>query len=166
MPAFARDVGLSITPNLFNALEPLSSVVEGEGRGTLHILYAPWCHAVPPFYADTRPFLSAMRLRWIPFSGGQIEGKIGTENILESLDPAQVPLNFPVIGSPALKSRKTPLSDAQDVKVAVFEKALIMETARQIYIPTMFYRMIDDRYRIIRGSIDASDLGYIAKVIA
>lgn len=163
--AFARDVGLSVSPGLQQAALQLSGLDEGQGKGTLFILYAPWCHAVPDFYKETRPFLDRMKLRWLPFSGGQIEGKIATEKLLSTRDPAQIPLNFPIIGNEISTGVPTPLSDEQDEKIKVFEKALIMETSHQIYIPTMLYKRADDRYRIIRGSINADDLAYIAQVL-
>ncbi len=162
--ADARDVGLSVSPNIQKASEDLSYVEEGTGQGVLHILYTPWCHAVPEFYATTRPFVSQMKLRWIPFSGGQIEGKNATENLLETGDPTQIPLNFPVIGTSETRVKPTPLSDAQDAKMEKFNKVLIMETSHQIYIPTMLYRRVDDRFRIIRGSINGDDLNFISKV--
>lgn len=161
-----RDVGRSVGPELLAAVNSLPGVMEGNGRGTLTILFAPWCHVSPTLYGVTRGFLSEISLRWVPFSGGQPEGRIGTERILAGGSAGLLARNFIPAGSQSQVSTPTPLSDAQDQRMTQVERVIVRETGRSLVTPTLVYKRFDDRYRVILGGVDAVDLRNIADVIA
>jgi hypothetical protein len=159
------DVGRSAGPDVLSAVNSLPGVSEGHGRGTLTILFAPWCHVSPTLYGVTRGFLNDLTLRWVPFSGGQPEGRIGTERILASGSAGSLARNFIPAGSQADVSIPTPLSDAQDERMRQVERVLVTETGRPLSTPTLVYMRSDERYRVILGGVDAVDLRNIADVI-
>ena len=161
-----RDVGRSVGPELLAAVNSLPGVVEGSGKGTLTILFAPWCHVSPTLYGVTRGFLSEISLRWVPFSGGQPEGRIGTERILAGGSAGLLARNFIPAGTQPQVSTPTPLSDAQDQRMVQVERAIVRDTGRSLATPTLLYKRFDDRYRAILGGVDAIDLRNIAEVIA
>jgi hypothetical protein len=161
-----RDVGRSVGPELLAAVNSLPGVMEGNGSGTLTVLFAPWCHVTPTLYGVTRGFLSEISVRWVPFSGGQPEGRIGTERILSGGSAGLLARNFIPAGSQAEVSMPTPLSDAQDQRMKQVERVIVRETGRSLATPTLVYMRMDERYRAILGGVDAVDLRNIADVIA
>lgn len=161
----SRDVGRSVGPALMSAVNSLPCVSEGHGRGTLTILFAPWCHVSPTLYGVTRGFLTEIGLRWVPFSGGHPEGRIGTERILASGSASALGRNFIPAGSQPTISQPTPLSDAQDQRMQQVERVVVSETGQPMSTPTLVYMRFDGRYRAILGGVDANDLRSIADVI-
>lgn len=160
-----RDVGRSVGPDLLSAVNSLPGVTEGHGRGTLTILFAPWCHVSPTLYGVTRGFLNEISLRWVPFSGGQPEGRVGTERILASGSAGSLARNFIPAGSQPEISQPTPLSDAQDQRMRQVERVVVTETGQPLATPTLVYARFDERYRVILGGVDAVELRNIANVI-
>jgi hypothetical protein len=161
----ARDVGRSVGPALLGALAALQSVREGNGRGTINILFAPWCHVSPTLWGVTRGFLNEVSLNWIPFSGGQPEGKLGTEQLLQAGTPSALSSSFLSPGSVPSFSSPTPLSDAQDARMRSVERVIVSETGQPLTTPTLVYRRFDDRHRAILGGINAHDLRDIISVV-
>jgi hypothetical protein len=162
----SRDVGRSVGPALLSAVNSLPGVIEGHGRGTLTILFAPWCHVSPTLYGTTRGFLNEISLRWVPFSGGQLEGRLGTERILASGTAGSLARNFIPAGTQPDVSQPTPLSDAQDHRMEQVERIAVSETGQPLSTPTLLFVRFDGRYRAILGGVDAFDLRKIADVIA
>lgn len=163
--ANARDVGRSVGPALLNALASMPSVREGNGRGTLNILFAPWCHVSPTLWHVTRGFLNEVSFNWIPFSGGQPEGRLGTERLLQAGNASVLSQSFVSPGNAPLFSLHTPLSDAQDARMKAVERVLVTETGQPLSTPTLVYRRSDDRHRAILGGINAHDLRDIISVL-
>lgn len=151
-PAVAEP-GVSASPALLEAVAALGGVEEGRGRGLIHVLYAPWCHLTPSLYADTRALLERVRFRWAPFSGGQPEGRIGTERLLASPRPGMIERSFVPI-APSTFSGPTPLADAQDAAVAAMEPIFARDVGLGIVTPTLFFDRGGDRARVVRGAPD------------
>ena len=161
-PASANfDVGVSIARELFQAIETLDGVTEGAGLGTMHVLYAPWCHTMPQLWADTRSFMASVKIKWVPYSGNQPEGKFGTEMLLRSHDPASIPRSFTKIHS-NLPAVPTPLADAQDLALGRMMTLVYRETSKSLVTPTIFYQRGNGRARIVRGAPDRETIAQIA----
>jgi len=162
-PAFAEP-GVAASPQLLSAFRSVRGIEEGRGPATLHILFAPWCHVSPQMYRDSRPYLSALRLRWIPFSGGQPEGKDGTERLLRDGTPSGVPQSFVPIQPLAVRP-PTPLADAQDAAVAgLIEPQVLRDSGMGLVTPTLAYGFGEGRVRLVRGGLHPADFGLISKI--
>lgn len=161
-----RDVGRSVGPAIYQAVISLPGINEGHGRGTLTILFTPWCHVSPTLYGVTRGFLNEISLRWVPFSGGQPEGRIGTERILSGGNASSLARNFIPAGTEPNISQSTPLSDAQDERMRQVERTIVSETGQPVTTPTLIYERFDGRFRAVLGGVNAHDLRAIANVIA
>ncbi len=143
--------GISAAPDLFAAFTSLRGVYEGAGRGTMHVLFAPWCSVTPELYRDTRSVLGRMRIKWMPFSGGQPEGRYGTEYLLRSGDPADLPRSFTRIRS-VMPISNTPMSDAQDAALSTALPLYYRDAGGSLSTPTILYKMAGDRIRLVRGA--------------
>lgn len=161
-PAFAEP-GISAAPDLFAAFTGLRGVSEGSGRGTMHVLYAPWCPISPELYRDTRAFTGRLRINWIPFSGGQPEGKVGTEFLLRSGSPSDIPNSFTTI-RPLQPIASTPLADAQDAALDAVMPFYYRDAGGSLMTPTVLYRMAGDRIRIVKGAPQPHHIEQIALV--
>jgi hypothetical protein len=157
--------GISAAPDLLAAVSGLRGVSEGSGRGTMHILYAPWCPVSPELYRDTREFIGRMRLKWIPFSGGQPEGRVGTEFLLRSGSPSDIPNSFTTIRR-LQPIDDTPLADAQDAALSTVMPLYYRDAGGSLSTPTIFYRMAGDRVRVVKGAPGRHHIEQIALVIA
>lgn len=164
-PAFASDYGLSSGPDLFEAMKTLASVREGRGKGVLNVMFTPWCPATPEIHRETRGLLSEMTINWIPFSGAQPEGRIGTQRILEAGSAEVIPANFIKVGTHPTLDIATPLSDAQDARIGAIEMTVITETGRGLVTPTLTYMRVDERYRYIPGWVNERKLREIAATL-
>lgn len=160
----SAEPGLSAAPDLYSAVTGLRGVSEGAGQGTMHILYAPWCPRSPELYQNTRAFLGRLRVNWIPFSGGQPEGKTGTEFLLRSGQPSDVPRSFSTL-RPLQPIAATPLADAQDAALSASVLPLYYRDAGgSLYTPTIFYSMPGDRIRVVKGAPQPQHIEQIALV--
>ena len=157
--------GVSAAPDLFAAFTGLRGVTEGAGRGTMHILFAPWCPVTPELYRDTRAYVGRMRINWMPFSGGQPEGRYGTEYLLRSGDPSDIQSSFTRIRDVRPISN-TPLSDAQDVALDAIIPLYYRDVGGSIRTPTVFYRMAGDRIRVVKGAPQPKHIEQIALIAA
>lgn len=157
--------GISASPELFSAFTSLRGVSEGRGQGTMHVLFAPWCPLTPQLYEDTRPFLGRMRINWMPFSGGQREGRYGTEYLLESASAADVPKSFTRIGTVAPLAQ-TPLSDAQDAALSGMVHLYYRDAGGSLRTPTIFYKMPGERIRVVKGAPEPRHIEEIANLAA
>ncbi|MBY3151015.1 hypothetical protein HFO56_01035 [Rhizobium laguerreae] len=158
----SAEPGISAAPDLLSAVMGLRGVSEGAGRGTMHILYAPWCPRSPELYNDTRAFLGRLRVNWIPFSGGQLEGKTGTELLLRSGSPSDIPNSFTML-RPLKPIASTPLADAQDAALNGAVMPLYYRDAGgSLYTPTVFYSMPGDRIRVVKGAPQPQHIEQIA----
>jgi|HigsolmetaAR201D_1030396.scaffolds.fasta_scaffold06864_3 hypothetical protein len=157
-------VGLPAGPDLEAAFASMTALTEGRGRGVVHILYAPWCHASPSIYRESRKALSWVTLRWIPFSGGQPEGRESVEVLLRNMDPALIPSTFTTI-RPLGDPMPTPLCDRQDAEVERLVAPLVIrDTGRVLRTPTLAYRFRDGRVRVIPGGIGLEEFRKIAEL--
>lgn len=162
--ALAAEPGLPASLQLLDAFRSVSGIEEGSGKGTLHILFAPWCHVSPQLYRDSRPYLSRLRLRWIPFSGGQPEGSEGTERLLRAGTASAVPQAF-VPMQPLAVRPATPLADAQDAAVAGrIQPQVLRDSGKGLVTPTLAYGFGDGRVRLVRGGIAGSDFEVISAI--
>jgi len=162
-PAFA--LGLPAGLDLESSFARLTAIREGRGSGTLHVLFAPWCHISPSIYADSRTILDRLTIRWIPFSGGQPEGREPTEILLRNGDPALLSAVFSVPGSRHVPMA-TPLCDEQDSAVARLVSPLVIrDTGHVLSTPTLAYRMQDRRVRVIPGGITRAQFEDIARLV-
>jgi hypothetical protein len=164
-PALA-DVGTSAGLDVFKAVQPLPGVIEGNGRGTLYILYAPWCVEMPSFYDDTRGFLNKMAFKWIPFSGNQPEGKLGIEVLLSGGSPADIPKSFQKIVPGKAINQSFLSANAQDARVSAAIRLIERDTGRGMGTPTLVYRMDGDRVRIHPGGLTTKGLQELSNYIA
>jgi hypothetical protein len=164
-PAFA-DIGTSAGLDVIKAVQALPGVVEGHGRGTLYILYAPWCVEVPALYETTRGFLDQMAFKWIPFSGNQPEGKVGIERLLSGGSPADIPRSFQMIVPGKKVNQSFASADAQDARVLSAIRLIERDTGRGMATPTLVYRMDGDRVRIHPGGVTANGLRELSNYIA
>jgi hypothetical protein len=162
--AAQSEPGISAAPDLLKGIEGLKGVSEGVG-GTMHVLYTPWCHLSPTLYRDTRPFLGRMKVNWIPFSGGQPEGKTGTELLLSSGLQSDIPKSFMALG-PLQAAQQTPLADAQDAALSHVMPLYYRDVGGSLSTPTIFYRMAGDRIRVVKGAPQPRHLEVIALVAA
>lgn len=161
----AAEPGISAAPDLLAAVAGLRGVAEGSGRGTMHVLYAPWCPVSPELYRDTRAFTPRMRINWIPFSGGQPEGRIGTEFLLRSGSPSDIPNSFTTLRR-LQPIEATPLADAQDAALAAIMPLYYRDAGGALSTPTVFYRMAGDRVRVVKGAPQPQHIEQIALVAA
>lgn len=163
--AFAAALpGIPASPQLLDAFRSVRGIEEGSGAGTLHILFAPWCHVSPMMYRYSRAYLSQIRLRWIPFSGGQPEGSEGTERLLASGTASAVQQSFVPL-QPLAVQPATPLADAQDAAVAArIEPLVLRDSGRGIVTPTLAYGIGDGRARLVRGGLHQEDFATIGRV--
>jgi hypothetical protein len=164
-PASA-DVGNPAGLDVYAAVQGLPGVSEGHGRGTLYVLYTPWCAEVPSFYQDTRAFLNDIAFKWIPFSGSQPEGLVGTEELLSSGTPRDIPRTFQVISPQRPAQTSFPLAQAQDARVASVIRLIVRDTGRGMATPTLVYRLEADRVRIHRGGLTTKGLRELSSYIA
>jgi hypothetical protein len=159
----SAEPGISAAPDLYAAVAGLRGVSEGSGQGTMHILYAPWCPRSPELYRDTRAFLGRLRVNWIPFSGGQPEGKTGTEFLLRSGQPSDIPNSFTTL-RPLQPITATPLADAQDTALNNAVMPLYYRDAGgSLYTPTIFYSMAGNRIRVVKGAPQPQHIDQIAR---
>ena len=159
--AAAAEPGISASPEFFQAFTGLRGVSEGAGRGTMHVLFAPWCPLTPQLYSATRPFVGRMRINWIPFAGGQPEGRYGTEYLLRSGSPADVPSSFTRIKQ-VMPINVTPMSDAQDNALGSIMPLYYRDVGGSLATPTVFYRMQGDRIRVLKGAPQPAHIEQIA----
>lgn len=164
-PAAARaEPGVPASPGLIDAFRSVAGISEGNGRGTLHILFAPWCHVSPQMYRDSREFLGELTFRWIPFSGGQPEGSEATERLLKSPRASSISTAFTPLQRLAAKP-STPLADAQDMAVrSRIEPQVIRDAGSGIVTPTLAYSFGSDRVRLILGGIGKEQMAEIARI--
>lgn len=156
-------IGISASPALRSAFNNVYGITEGRGP-TLHILFTPWCYISPEFYGISRPYLDRMSLNWIPYSGGQPEGRISLEQLLRRPGASSIPAVFSKIKHGSVSS-PTPLADQQDQSVdQVIRPVLLRDTGLGIVSPTMLYS-IGDRVRVIRGGIRSPELDILAKTM-
>jgi hypothetical protein len=159
-PAVA--IGLPAGPEAYRSLDGLTGLMEGSGAGIAHILFTPWCSAVPGMFVASRSILSSLRLRWIPYSGSQPEGREASEILLRNGDPSLIPAAY-VAMHQADTRQPTPLCDKQDAYMAkVVEPIIIRDVGGAIKIPTVIYRTPDGRVRILGGDVSKSDFAGIA----
>lgn len=165
LPAAANaNVGYSASPELIKAFRSVPGVIEGLGGGTLHVLFAPWCHVSPTFYNVSREFVLGGRLtlNWIPFSGGQPEGSNAMEAFLQNPDPAYIPAMFTGIRNGTQKG-STPLADAQDRRVIdILQPILIRDSGAGMRSPTFAYAM-GETVRLLPGGIYKKELELISR---
>lgn len=159
--ANAFQVGLSASPLLMDKVLPLSCVREGSGNRTLYIAFTPWCHLSPYVYEVTRPYIDRIQIAWIPFSGGQPEGRQGTEFLLRSGAPSDVPACFEPPGTPA-RYEATPLADHQDALFDQVQKEYVRNFARYPGSPTLFYT-IGNRTMAVPGAPISADMAELAR---
>ena len=160
--AHASDVGQSASPRLFDAVRSLFSISEGFGRNSIYVLYTPWCHLSPKFYDQTRNFLSDVRFNWVPHSGGMIEGKIGTENLLSNGTVNGIRNSFIPIGSQVTPT-STPLADQQDMKMNAVASIFISDFGKSLVTPTLVFDRGGNRIRVVRG---APDISYLSRIVS
>lgn len=155
-------VGLPAGPDVYGVLDGAAALVEGKGAGVVNIMFTPWCSAVPEMFAGTRAVLEAVRIRWIPYSGGMPEGKEATEILLRNPDPSLIPASF-VAMHRADTRQATPLCDKQDAYVArAIEPIIVRDAGGSMKIPTLVYRIGGDRVRLVGGTITKDDIARIA----
>jgi hypothetical protein len=155
-------IGLPAGPEAFSLLDGASGLVEGSGPGIAQILFTPWCSAVPGMFAASRSILGLLRLRWIPYSGGQPEGKETTEILLRNGSTSLIPGAF-VSMHHADTRQATPLCDRQDAYMSrVIEPIIVRDTGGTVKIPTIVYRTGDGRVRLVGGSVSSDDFKAIA----
>lgn len=162
VPSRALAVGLPAGPDVVQAFASVPGIKEGRGRGTLHILFAPWCPVSPILHRESRGILDRLTLRWIPMSGGQPEGKEPAEVLLRNMEPALIPSSFVPV-RPLGKAMETPLCDAQDALVSrVIVPVLIRDISRSLATPTLAYMFRDGRARVIPAGVSLAQLHQIA----
>ena len=156
--------GIPASPDLIDAFMAVPGITEGRG-GTLHVLFAPWCHISPRIYRDSRGLLDRMSIRWIPFSGGQPEGSEAVERLLRSPRASSLSSVFTNLQPLAVKP-STPLSDAQDMAVfSRIEPKVIRDGGAGIVTPTLAYKFGSDRARLVLGGVGVSGLEEIARIV-
>ncbi|MNU37021.1 hypothetical protein D3C71_256430 [compost metagenome] len=161
--ANAAPVGLPAAPDLLAMAASMRGTVEGTGGGMVHILFTPWCHVSPRIWKATRGILGATRIHWIPFSGGQPEGREAVDRFFRDPSPHAVQQIF-VRLQPVAHIVPTPLSDSQDEAIDRIASLLIRDTGRGMVTPTIIYAMGGDRVRVVPGGIDEGQFLEIARV--
>jgi len=162
--ASARPPGTSAGPELLSAVSAMRGVMEGTG-GNVHILYAPWCSVTPRLHADTRGFLGRMRLNWIPFAGGQPEGRTATELLLRSGRPEDVPRYFTSIRALAPLA-EAPLADAQERSLSSLLTYYYRDVGGSLATPTVVFGMRDGTVRVMKGAPGPAHLADVAAYAA
>lgn len=163
--AKASPVGLPAAPDLLAMAASMRGTTEGSGRGTVHILFTPWCHVSPQIWKASRAILGMARIHWIPFSGGQPEGREAVDRFFRDPSPRAVQQIF-VRLQPLAHLPPTPLSDSQDQAIDGIARLLIRDTGREIVTPTIIYSAGQDRVRVIPGGITEQQFLEIARVAA
>lgn len=160
------EAGIPASPDLVTAFRSVPGITEGSGPGTLHILFAPWCHVSPALYSRSRGHLRQLTFRWIPFSGGQPEGSEATERLLSSPFPSSLASVFTPLKPLGVKPT-TPKADAQDAAVySRIEPLVVRDAGGGLVTPTLAYLTRGGRARLIRGGVGPDDLDYIASAAA
>lgn len=163
--AFAGPVGLPGAPDVIQMAASMRGAVEGSGGGIVYVLFTPWCHVSPEIWKATRKSLGTARIKWIPFSGGQPEGREPVERFLQSPSPSAVPRIFTKLQSIAIVP-PTPLSDSQDMAISGLAGLIARDTGRGLVTPTIIYALPGDRIRIVPGGISADQFLEIARAAA
>ncbi|NTF17516.1 hypothetical protein G6L37_03835 [Agrobacterium rubi] len=161
-PSVASPVGIPAAPDLLTAASRMRGVFEGSGRGTVYVLFTPWCPVSPELWKASRSSPGLARLHWIPFSGGQPEGREAVERFLRDPSPRAVPQIFVKL-QPIAFTPPTPLSDAQDMAIASLSRLVIRDTGRGMVTPTIIYSIGSDRVRVVPGGITESQFVDIAR---
>jgi hypothetical protein len=156
------DPGISAGPDFYNAFSGLSGVTEGNGSLTLHVVFAPWCHNSKTFYDISRPFLNRLAFNWIPVSGGQPEGRYGTEILLKFGTASALPQAFNPIGSGKALTGPAPLSDAQEAVLSNAMPLYWRDGGGGLATPSIIYKKADDRVRLVKGYLGAEYLEALA----
>lgn len=159
-PASAAPVGLAAAPDLLGAVRSLQGATEG-GGATIHVLFTPWCHVSPEIWRNTRG-LRGVAIRWLPFSGGQPEGREAVDRFLQNPSASAVPRIFTRL-QPIAVVPPTPLSDRQDAVIERLAPIVIRDTGTNLVTPTIVYTMGPDRVRVVPGGISAADFVEIAR---
>jgi hypothetical protein len=159
--ASAAPVGLPVAPDLLGAVRSLQGATEGSGGATIHIMFTPWCHISPEIWNNTRS-LRGVSIRWLPFSGGQPEGREAVDRFLQNPSASAVPRIFSRL-HPLAMFPPTPLSDMQDDRIARLAPLVIRDTGRNLVTPTIVYTLGPERVRVVLGGISAADFLEIAR---
>jgi hypothetical protein len=159
----AAPVGLPAAPDLLAMAASMRGTVEGDGSGMVHILFTPWCHVSPQIWKASRAILGTTRIHWIPFSGGQPEGREAVDRFFRDPSPHAVQQVF-VRLQPMAHIAPTPLSDAQDEAIGRITSLIIRDTGRGMVTPTIIYSIGADRVRVVPGGIDERQFLEIARV--
>lgn len=159
----AAPVGIPAAPDLLAAAAAMRGVIEGSGRGTVHVLFTPWCPVSPQLWKASRSSPGLARIHWIPFSGGQPEGREAVDRFLRDPSPRAVPQIFVKL-QPLSFLPPTPLSDAQDLALSHVAQLVIRDTGRGMVTPTIVYSIGSDRVRVVPGGISEQQFLEIASV--
>jgi hypothetical protein len=159
--ASAAPVGLPAAPDLLGAVRSLQGATEGSGRATIHVMFTPWCHVSPEIWKNTRS-LPGVAIRWLPFSGGQPEGREAVDRFLQNPSASAVPRIFTRL-QPVAMIPPTPLSDMQDDRIERLAPIVIRDTGRNLVTPTIVYTLGPVRVRVVPGGISAADFMEIAR---
>lgn len=159
--ASAAPVGLPAAPDLLGAVRSLQGATEGGGRATIHVMFTPWCHVSPEIWKNTRG-LRGVAIRWLPFSGGQPEGREAVDRFLQNPSASAVPRIFTRL-QPIAIVPPTPLSDRQDAAIDRLAPIVIRDTGMNLVTPTIVYTLGPDRVRVVPGGISAADFLEIAR---
>lgn len=162
--AAAAQLGLAAAPDLLSAVQTLQGADEGSGGPTIHILFTPWCHLSPEIWRNTRS-LRGVSIRWIPFSGGQPEGREAVDRFLRNPSASSVPRIFTDL-QPIAMLPPTPLSDMQDAGINRLAPIVIRDTGRNLVTPTIIYTLGTDRVRVVPGGISAAQFLEISRYAA
>jgi hypothetical protein len=163
-PVIAAPVGLPASPDLLSAVASMRGVYEGGGAGTVHVLFTPWCPISPRIWKASRAILGISRLHWIPFSGGQPEGREAVDRFFRDPSSHAVQQIF-VRLQPMSHVSPTPLSDAQDQAMDRVASLIIRDTGRGLVTPTIVYQLASERVRVVPGGIDEAQFLEIAAVV-
>jgi hypothetical protein len=161
--AAASPVGIPAAPDLLAAAASLRGATEGSGSGTIHVLFTPWCPISPQLWKASRSSPGLARIHWVPFSGGQPEGREAVERFLRDPSPRAVQQIFVKLQQLAFLP-PTPLSDSQDAAISTIAPLIIRDTGRGMVTPTIIYSMGQERVRVVPGGISESQFLEIARV--
>lgn len=163
LEALAAPVGIPAAPDLLAAAAGMPGAIEGTGEGLIHVLFTPWCPVSPELWRASRAIPSISRIHWIPFSGGQPEGREAVDRFLANPSPSAVAQIFVKL-QPIAHIPPTPLSDAQDIAISKIDRLIIRDTGRGMVTPTIIYSIGSDRVRVVPGGIPEAQLVEIAQV--
>lgn len=161
--AMSAPVGIPAAPDLLAAAAGMRGVTEGAGRGTIHVMFTPWCPVSPQLWKASRSSPGLARIHWIPFSGGQPEGREAVDRFLRDPSPRAIPQIFVKL-QPLAFLPPTPLSDAQDMALSRVAQLVIRDTGRGMVTPTIVYSIGADRVRVVPGGISEEQFLEIARV--